>query len=573
MIEKRLLRTMEEERKTLFTIVLFKIFSLLLNIWMIFTIAGFIEDLSLHRERIFSLLFVIVVVALGQVLFARIQSRLSYDISKNIKFKLRKRLFEKVYGYGMSYSEQVYPAEVVQLSVEGIEQLDMYFGNFLPQLIYSFLAPILLFFFLAPIHLWTSIVLLLIVPIIPLSILMIQKLAKKVVSQYWGSYVNLSEVFLDNLKGMTILKVFRADGRKNEELNRLAEIFRQDTMKVLAVQLNNITVMDLMSYGGAALGTVASLYVYSRGEISLASCLIFILISAEFFLPLRLLGSFFHIAMNGMAASDQLFDILDQEEKRDGKNELSKGPLEVVCRDLSYSYDGEHHVLDKVNMTFKPGTVTSIVGKSGCGKSTIAKVLMGFNQGQEGDIFYNGKQDLRKESRLDHFTLVDNNPYFFKGSLRYNLQMGNPHCKDEKLWSVLEAVSLKEYFQQEDGLDTEIEDQGGNLSGGQKQRLALARALLKDSRFYIFDEATSNIDGESEDIIMNLIQKIKENKTILLISHRLKNSRSSDYIYYMEDGHVGEEGSFEDLMEEKGHFEKLYAHQSALENWGVGKDE
>ncbi|MDO5713614.1 MAG: ABC transporter ATP-binding protein/permease [Tissierellia bacterium] len=567
MIEKRLLKTMEEERKYLFSIVFLKILSLLLNILMIFKIAEFIEDLLNYETKLLNFIGLLIVIILFQVYITKIQAKLSYKISKNIKLKLREKLFHKIYSYGLNYSEKVSPAEVVQLSVEGIEQLDMYFGNFIPQLMYSVIAPFILFIFLAPINLKVSLILLIIVPMIPLSIVKIQKLAKKVMTNYWGSYVNLSDVFLDDMKGMTILKVYKADEEKNRELNEISEKFRLDTMKVLSVQLNNITFMDLMAYGGAVIGTILSLIIFQQGEISLSGCIIFILISAEFFLPLRLLGSFFHIAMNGMAASDQLFDILELEEEASGEDTLEE-PIFVQCKNINFSY-GEKEILKDINMEIKPGRITSIVGKSGCGKSTIAKLIMGILKVKEGNLTYNGKENIEKDNKLKHLTLVDNAPYFFQGTLKYNLQMAKPGCTEEECWKVLEQVSLKEYFLGEEGLETMIQDQGNNLSGGQKQRLSLARALLKDGSLYIFDEATSNIDGESEDIIMNLIGELKKNKTILLISHRLKNTENSDYIYYMNQGKIEEEGRFEELLRQKGSFEHIYSHQISLEQWEV----
>lgn len=569
MLNKKLLREMQQERKYLLLAVLIKVFSLLTNVFMIFESAFFIERLMQENYSIKKIVVVFLGVIILQVGLSRASAYVSYKLSVDLKKKLRLRLFRSIYDYGIGYARHISPAESIQLSVEGIEQLDIYYSKFIPQFIFSMLSPILLFIILLPLNHTIALVLFLIVPLIPLSIVMVQKLAKKITKNYWGSFVKLSDLFLDLLKGMTTLKVYQADGIKNDEMNQISENFRKNTMKVLAIQLNNITLMDIVAFGGAAFGALYSVYLFAQGTLPLAHSIIFILISAEFFLPLRLLGSFFHIAMNGMAASDKLFEILDTP-KEDGNTEKLEGDtVHIELKNLSFQYQADRAILDKVSIHISPNQLTALVGESGCGKSTVAGLIMGNYEPQSGELLINGKAHIANSERIRHFTKVDHAPYIFAGTVRDNLLMGNPNACEEEMWNALEQVKLKDFLLQEDGLNTRLEEQAQNFSGGQKQRLAIARALLKESKLLIFDEASSNIDIESENAILDLVQNLKSKKTILLITHRLRSAAQADAIYVMENGRVLETGTFESLQNKHGKFQEMYEAQSSLEDWGL----
>ena len=504
---------------------------------------------------------------------SRRASAASANAGNDVKQELRQRLYEKLTRLGSSYHEKVPTAEAVQVAVEGVEQLEVYFGKYIPQLFYSILAPVTLFIVLSFVSLKASFVLLICVPLIPLTIMGVQKLAKRLLGRYWGTYTELGDSFLENLQGLTTLKIYQADGKKAKEMDQEAEHFRKITMKVLMMQLNSIIVMDVVAYGGAALGMIAVLREFASGTVSLGGTVTMILLSAEFFIPMRLLGSFFHIAMNGMAASDRLFAILDLEEGQTGEECLGDGPASVIFRDVCFSYDGERQILDQVSFQLPENGLISLVGTSGCGKSTIAGLLTGRNRGYRGTIRIGGKElsRIREDSLLSHVTMVSHNSYLFKGTVRENLLMAAPMATEIEMETVLKKVNLYEFLKSQRGLDTELMERGSNFSGGQCQRLALARALLHDTPIYIFDEATSNIDAESEEQIMEVIRELSQNHCVLLISHRLANVVDSRNIYVLSGGRLSEEGTHNELMGKKGIYAALYSEQNILESYGSGK--
>lgn len=517
---------------------------------------------------------IVIVLCIGlRAYCSRRASAASANAGNDVKQELRQRLYEKLTRLGSSYHEKVPTAEAVQVAVEGVEQLEVYFGKYIPQLFYSILAPITLFVVLAFVSLKASLVLLICVPLIPLTIMGVQKLAKRLLGRYWGIYTELGDSFLENLQGLTTLKIYQADGKKAKEMDQEAEHFRKITMKVLMMQLNSIIVMDVVAYGGAALGMIAVLREFASGTVSLGGTVTMILLSAEFFIPMRLLGSFFHIAMNGMAASDRLFAILDLEEGQAGEECLGDGPASVIFRDVCFSYDGERQILDQVSFQLPENGLISLVGTSGCGKSTIAGLLTGRNRGYRGTVWIGGKElsRIREDSLLSHVTMISHNSYLFKGTVRENLLMAAPMATEIEMETVLKKVNLYEFLKSQRGLDTELMERGSNFSGGQCQRLALARALLHDTPIYIFDEATSNIDAESEEQIMEVIRELSQNHCVLLISHRLANVVDSRNIYVLSGGRLTEEGTHNELMGKKGIYAALYSEQNILESYGSGK--
>lgn len=571
MIDKRLIRTVRESKKYIAWNVIYQWISLVANITMMVSIADLLSRLfanTADREN-FVCTVIVVAAAVGIRYFCAVQSaKMGYLSSKAVKKVLREKIYRKLLRLGSSYKEKAQTSEIVQISVEGVEQLETYFGAYLPQFFYAMLAPLTVFIVLGFVNVPAAAVLLVCVPLIPAAIAAVQTWAKKLLSKYWGQYTALGDTFLENLQGLTTLKIYRADDFKNDEMNVEAEKFRKITMKVLTMQLNSITIMDLIAYGGAALGIVMSVTQYSKGNVSLAGCLLIIMLSADFFIPMRQLGSFFHIAMNGMAAGQKIFRLLDLPEAEEKKADCPKG--DIVCRDLHFSYDNDREILSGVNMTFKRGAFTAIVGESGCGKSTISAILTGRNKGYGGSVSVGETElsEIREADLMENITYISHQSYLFKGTVRDNLLMGKPDASDSELWEVLERVNLADFVRNEKGLDTGLSEKASNLSGGQCQRLALARALLHDSPIYIFDEATSNIDVESENDIMNEIQNLAESKTVILISHRLVNVVKADAIYVMVNGKIAESGKHRELLENKADYEKLWEAQQRLENYG-----
>lgn len=576
MIKKRLLALMAESKTYIIQNIFWQWLGLLSSIitmgtagWLFQTVwDGFISLSDCLPAAI------VIVLCIGlRAYCSRRASAASANAGNDVKQELRQRLYEKLTRLGSSYHEKVPTAEAVQVAVEGVEQLEVYFGKYIPQLFYSILAPITLFVVLAFVSLKASLVLLICVPLIPLTIMGVQKLAKRLLGRYWGIYTELGDSFLENLQGLTTLKIYQADGKKAKEMDQEAEHFRKITMKVLMMQLNSIIVMDVVAYGGAALGMIAVLREFASGTVSLGGTVTMILLSAEFFIPMRLLGSFFYIAMNGMAASDRLFAILDLEEGQAGEECLGDGPASVIFRDVCFSYDGERQILDQVSFQLPENGLISLVGTSGCGKSTIAGLLTGRNRGYRGTIRIGGKElsRIREDSLLSHVTMVSHNSYLFKGTVRENLLMAAPMATEKEMEAALKKVNLYEFLKSQRGLDTELMERGSNFSGGQCQRLALARALLHDTPIYIFDEATSNIDAESEEQIMEVIRELSQNHCVLLISHRLANVVDSRNIYVLSGGRLTEEGTHNELMGKKGIYAALYSEQNILESYGSGK--
>lgn len=570
MFNKKLFNELKSEKLQILKLLLIKILQMTTNVAMIFLIGKSIEALissSFSGSKF--ILFMLLIIGLN-IFLIKIEASISYKASYRIKNNLRERLMKKVFSFKMEYWSKVSISEVINLGVEGIEQLNLFYSALLPQLLFSLIGPLILFCILSFLNFKIAIIMLLLIPLIPIAIMMVQKLAKKVVKTYWKSYTNLSEVFIDFLYGLTSLEVFNADEDYNDLLNEKAEDFRVKTMKLLMMQLNNITVLDLISYAGSALGIILSIYYYSKGQLSIFAAFSFILLSQEFFLPLRRLGALFHVAMNGITAANSLFEILDLESIEDFKNLIQDEKVDVEVKNLNFSY-GEKEILKDLNMKIKSNKITAIVGESGCGKSTLAKLVGGFERNYDGEILYNGLSEISNDSLNENIMLVDNNPYFFKESLRYNLKIANKNADDDKLRNVLEEVGLYSYFKNIGDLDSILESAGNNLSGGQKQRLAIGRAILKEPKILILDESISNIDKESEDLILNLIQKLKEKMTIILITHRLNTVLQADYIYYLDNKKLAEEGSFEEIS--KGElFSGIYRYQRELEMWGLNEE-
>lgn len=574
MLNKRLLGIVPGCKRYIVQNVALQWCALAANIAMIFTLGLFLQALlrgSAQAGVFWSTAAVMAAAATVRFACTKGAARAAFYASKEVKKTLRGLIYRKLLRLGAAYTQSVPTAEVVQLAGEGTEQLETYFGAYLPQLFYSMLAPVTLFAVLCTVSVRAAVVLMVCVPLIPVSIVAVQKFAKRLLGRYWGQYAALGDHFLENLQGLTTLKIYGADEDRHRQMNRDAEHFRRVTMKVLTMQLNSIIVMDVIAYGGAALGIIVAAGEFAAGRTGFAGCFAIVLLSADFFLPLRALGSYFHVAMNGMAASGKIFRLLDLPEAPE-KTAAPGAQGGICCEGLRFSYKEGREVLCGVNMAFAQRGLFSIVGESGCGKSTVAAVLLGRNTGYLGSVTVGGRQlrDINEAALMRHITLVSHNSYLFKGTVRGNLQVAVPGAPDEALWAALEKVKLAGFLRAEDGLDTPVAEGGANLSGGQRQRLALAHALLHDSPVYIFDEATSNIDVESENDIMALAHELAKEKTVILISHRLANVVPSSRIYVMEHGAVVQAGTHSSLLAQGGLYGTLWAGQQALEQ--VGKE-
>jgi len=565
MFDKRLFRELKDEKKYVVLLVFIKLLEMILNILMILSISKYNDDLFVNKSNNINLLIIFICIVILRVLITKLYTRVSYKVSIEVKSTLRGRLIKKVYSFNREFGEKVTISQIINLGVEGIEQLNILYSEMLPQLFFSIIGPIILFIILGFISFKIAIVMLCLVPLIPIAILMVQKLANRVVKSYWKSYTNLADVFIDFLYGLTTLKVFNADEKQNVKLNEYAEDFRVKTMKLLMVQLNNITVMDMVSYVGTGIGIILSLKYYAKGEITIFAGLSIVLLSQEFFTPLRRLGSLFHVAMNGISAAKSIFEILELEFIEESENYIKDDSINVSTLNLNFSY-GTKPILKNLNLNFKENSITAIVGKSGCGKSTLAKIISGALKSYDGKVFYNNFDKVNSKSLIENTAMIDNNPYIFNESLRYNLLMAKKDATDKELLKALDKVGLKNYFEENNGLDTVLGGSGSNLSGGQKQRLSFARAILKSPKLLILDESISNIDIESEEIILNLLKKMKKNMNIILITHRLRNTEYADYIYYLEAGELKEEGSFNEILK-KDLFSSIYNYQNSLEKW------
>ena len=576
MFDKRLMAMCPESKKYIVGNIICQWVELMMNAVMIFVIANAVGKLYRKEMTVNEMLISLAILAgvlIVRFVMTKKTAQMSYRASKTVKRVMREQIYKKILKLGNTYREHATTAELVQESVEGVEQLESYFGQYVPQFFYAFIAPITLFvlFGLAG-SFKVAGVLLICVPLIPGAIMMVQKIAKKLLSKYWDQYAKLGSTFLENLQGMTTLKTYKADAYKNEQMNAESENFRRITMKVLTMQLNSIIIMDFFAYGGAALGIALAGKTFIDGNLTLQSTVFMILLSADFFLPMRKLGSYFHVAMNGMAASDRIFKFLSEEEPKEKTARLSEIGLDIRLSDVSFSYDDEKQVLDHISADIKENTFTGIVGESGSGKSTIASLIMGRNTIKQGTLTIAGINvfDINEDNLFMNINYVGIGSTFFKGTVRENLLLANPEASEEELWNVLTECNIDGFFKEEKGLDTLLTENAGNLSGGQKQRLALARAILHDAKVYIFDEATSNIDIESEELILSEIKKLAEKKTVIMITHRLMNVVDADRIFVMDNGRISGSGTHADLLETNNVYRNLWNTQKELEDYGKG---
>ena len=574
MLDKNLFKLLGGNKKYIFIVVALMAVGLLASVGTTACICWAVS-LAVSGETEFVKFVAPICIAVVCVLIRYAVSRINGDLKdilgRNIKKDLRAKAYEKIVRLGVKEADGIGMAGLTQTAMEGVEQLDVYFTTYIPQFFFAMMAPVILFLITVWVDWRVALVLLAMVPAIPMSIIAVSKYAKKVFAKYWGKYISMGGEFLDSVQGLKELKIFKADARQHIKINESAEEFRKITMKVLIMQLASTTIMDTVAYGGAGLGimmvilNLANGWGFGFGLPAVAGALFLILVAVDFFLPLRAFGSAFHVGMNGASAGRKLLAILDLEEPKWG-TETVKGK-NIALSNVTFSYDGQRDVLKNVDMTFPEKGMTAIVGESGCGKSTVVNMIVGALRPKEGQVSVDGKplNDYARESYYANLAVVSYNTYLFNASVRENFRLAKQDVTDEEMYAALKKVNLDEFIRNEGGLDKVINEDAENVSGGQKQRLALAVSLVADKNIYVFDEATSNIDIESEAIIMGNIKALSEEKSVIVISHRLANVVPADNIYYMEAGEVKESGTHTELMEKKGGYEKLYSMQKALE--------
>lgn len=582
MFHKRLLAEFKDNKSMVWGMVATQWITLLANVVLMIFVSELIADIfsgTLLQKSMIKVAVILIAAVFVRAMMNLQNQNLSVKVSDQLKERLRTLIYEKLMRMGSKYRDTMKTSEIVQISTEGVEQLEIYFGKYVPQFFYSMLAPVTLFILVGAMSMKVAVVLLICVPLIPVSIIAVQKFAKKMLAKYWSTYTELGDSFLECLQGLTTLKIYQADRRYADKMDEESEKFRKVTMRVLMMQLNSISIMDLVAYGGAALGIILSILELQKGNISLAQCFFIMMISAEFFLPLRLLGSFFHIAMNGNAAADKIFKLLDEPETGPGRvkdeKELKSNVISFEKVSFFYTDNEEKQVLNQVNFVIQKG-LTALVGESGCGKSTAVSLIMGECSVTKGQIRLGDIPIEELDSKLIYkkITRISHDSYLFAGTIKENLRMGKADATEEEMYEALRQVNMDTFVLENGGLSMKLQEKAANISGGQKQRLSIARALLHNSDIYIFDEATSNVDVESENDIMSVVKALSKEKTVLLISHRLANVVDANMIYVLKDGRIIESGTHEVLKEKKAYYSTLYTKQQQLERYGKeGPDE
>mgnify|MGYP000868429360 FL=1 len=571
MIDKKLLALLGDNKKYIFYAVGLMIVGLFANLAITASICYAIQYAADYASSAtgaqgFILPAVIVVIAMAvRYVTSRMIGDLKDTLGRNVKKDLRQKIYDKIIKLGVRTTDNMSMAGLTQLSMEGVEQLDLYYSAYIPQFFYAMIAPIILFVVTVRINWAVALVLLACVPLIPMSIIAVSRYAKKIFAKYWGKYTSMGDSFLDSVQGLKELKIFQADAAQNIKMNETSEEFRKITMKVLVMQLASTTIMDMVAYGGAGLGIALTIHAVVNGNLSAYSALFLILVAVDFFLPLRAFGSAFHIAMNGASAGNKILSLLAQPDPVWGNETVDS--TEITVKDVTFSYDGTRDVLKHASMNFGSTGMCAIVGESGSGKSTVVNLLLGAYHPQQGSILVGDKplETLSRESYYSHISVVSYNTYIFNETIRQNFMLAKADVTEDEIFAALKKVNLYDFIIDNGGLDKVITEDAANISGGQKQRLALAINLVANKDIYFFDEATSNIDIDSEAIIMNNIKELSKEKSVIVISHRLANIIAADTIYYIEDGEVKEHGTHNELMNMHEGYAKLYTTQKKLE--------
>ena len=571
MIDKRLYNFLGNIKKYISITTFLSCVKLIANIFFYFIFAFLLVSL-INRDFSFSYSYIIISILI--IVFVRQFSTIKIshmlgNLVVDVKRNLRKLIFKKTLKLGLAYSQLFKTQELIHLSVDNVEQLEVYFGGFLTQFYYCIVSSFILFFSIAYFNLKIAFILLGFSLAIPLSLYIILNKVKKIQKKYFAKYMNVGTLFLDSLQGLTTLKIYGTNEKREEEIAKMSEEFRIETMRVLKMQLLSIAVINWIIYAGTILAIVTSVKLFLNGSLGLFPMLFIFMLAPEFFIPMRTLTSLFHVAMTGVSAAENIISFVDSPERNNNGNKEFKNENEIKVSKLNFSYPDGTQSLKDIDMSFKKGNLTAVVGHSGCGKSTLVSVLSGELKSKENEIFVDDIdiQNIKIEDKIKNILKITHDSHIFFGTVRENLAMANENLSDETMIEVLKKVKLWDIFSKNKGLDTSLESQGKNLSGGQAQRVALARALLYDASVYIFDEATSNIDIESEEIILNIIYSLSKEKTVIYISHRLPAIKNADCIYVMDKGKIIESGEHIKLYAKKGLYYEMYRHQEELETY------
>ena len=571
MIDKRLYNFSGNIKKYISITTFLSCVKLIANIFFYFIFAFLLvslinKDFSFsYSYIIISILIIVFVRQFSTIKISHMLGNLVVDVKRN----LRKIIFEKTLKLGLAYSQLFKTQELIHLSVDNVEQLEVYFGGFLTQFYYCIVSSFILFFSIAYFNLKIASILLGFSLAIPLSLYIILNKVKKIQKKYFAKYMNVGTLFLDSLQGLTTLKIYGTDEKREEEIAKMSEEFRIETMRVLKMQLLSIALINWIIYAGTILAIVTSVKLFLNESLGLFPMLFIFMLAPEFFIPMRTLTSLFHVAMTGVSAAENIISFVDSPERNNNGNKEFKNENDIKISKLNFSYPDGTQSLEDIDMSFKKGNLTAVVGHSGCGKSTLVSVLSGELKSKENEIFVDDIdiQNIKIEDKIKNILKITHDSHIFSGTVRENLTMANENLSDETMIEILKKVKLWDIFSKYKGLDTSLESQGKNLSGGQAQRVALARALLYDASVYIFDEATSNIDIESEEIILNIIYSLSKEKTVIYISHRLPAIKNADCIYVMDKGKVIESGKHIKLYAKKGLYYEMYKHQEELETY------
>lgn len=567
MIDKRLL-SLIKDKIYLIIVIGTRLVSLFISIAFYFFIIQQLTSVqrnTLDNQQLSFFIFMSLAFIFVKALLNRVNAKTAFQASSILRLTIRERILKKVVALGTSVQFLTKPTTLTQLSVEGVEQLDVYYARFIPQFFYSMIAALVVFITLSFYRWQAACILLLGAVLIPVSIMIMVKIAKKILGNYWDSYLNLGEQFFENIKGLTTLKVYGQDQFQHDAMNKTAQSFRKATMRLLTMQLNSITIMDTIVYAGSATGIALALLAYQQQVLSLTGLLLFILLSAEFFIPLRQLGSLFHVAMTGMSASDRLFSFLELPEPKEGDLTIESHVSALEVKHLTFSYPEQAPTLYEIDVTFERGKLYAIVGASGSGKSTLTHLLSRALQGYQGSIHLDGLNltDIQSQSFNKHLELVNAQSYLKATTVRENLTLGLGTVAEEGLWDALRQVNLESFVrEQAQGLDYELEENGKNLSGGQRQRLLIARAILHQKSIYIFDEMSASVDRESEIVIMQTLKKLAKTHIVIFISHRLYTAQQADHIYVLAQGQLVQSGSPKILEESEGYFATSLRHEA-----------
>lgn len=572
MINKRLLKAFPQAFTSIKKNVFFQWLALLASCASTFALVGIMNAL-LHGRSPWVCLVIMAICLLLRLLFSTEAENASQNSSENVKMQMRDLLYDKLTKLDRTSRMKWSSAQISQLTSEGVEQLETYFAQYIPQLFYALLAPVTLFVIVCFFSWKAALILLICVPLIPMAIIAVQKFAKRLLSRYWDQYTGLSDGFLENLNGLTTLKLYGTDDLQHQKMNVQAENFRKITMRVLIMQLNSISVMDLVAYGGSAAGILVALYGWMHGSLSLYGLTAIILLSVEFFLPMRTLGSYFHISMNGSAAADKMFAILDEPE-RNRRDALTDTPQPVVAENLKFAYEPGKYALEDVSFILPEKGLSGIVGESGSGKSTLASLIDGRLAGYEGSLKIGEHElkDLTRDSLIEEISVLNSAPVLFAGTVRENLKQAAPSASDEKLIEVLKKTQIWKDLKERGGLDFVVAEEGKNLSGGQKQRIAFARLLLRDAKTIILDEATSSVDAETEKVLVSLIEDLARDHQVIFITHRLANVKNANTILVLKEGELVETGEENTLLSNNKEYKWLYNAQKELEEYAKGDE-